>query len=90
MIIEAARADDFSPVKNAEGVDSPTTCKQDQLRMFARWLQAAGEALEVDASGLPAVTFEISHRFAADQADFVAQWAALSDKPAIGDGVIIA
>ena len=89
VIIEAARADDFSPVKNAEGVDSPTTSKQDQLRMFARWLKAAGESLEVDETGLPAVTFEISHRFAADQADFVAQWAALSDKPIIRDGVII-
>jgi len=89
VIIEAARADDFSPVKNAEGVDSPTTSKQDQLRMFARWLKAAGESLEVDETGLPSVTFEISHRFAADQADFVAQWTALSDKPIIRDGMII-
>jgi UDP-N-acetylglucosamine/UDP-N-acetylgalactosamine diphosphorylase len=90
VIIEAARADDFSPVKNADGVDSPTTSKQDQLRMFARWLKAAGEALEVDETGLPSVTFEISHRFAADQADFVARWTALADKPTIRDGVIIA
>jgi UDP-N-acetylglucosamine/UDP-N-acetylgalactosamine diphosphorylase len=89
VIIEAARADDFSPVKNAEGVDSPTTSKQDQLRMFARWLKAAGQPLEVDETGLPTVTFEISHRFAADQADFVAQWAAMPAKPAIRDGVVI-
>ena len=40
VIIEAARADDFSPVKNAEGVDSPQSSKEDQLRMFARWLKA--------------------------------------------------
>ena len=89
VIIEAARQDDFSPVKNAEGVDSPQSCKEDQLRMFARWLIAAGESVEIDATGLPAVTFEISPRFAADQADFIAQWAALSDKPTIVDGLII-
>jgi UDP-N-acetylglucosamine/UDP-N-acetylgalactosamine diphosphorylase len=89
VIIEAARADDFSPVKNAEGIDSPESCKQDQLRMFARWLQAAGVSIDTDASGLPAITFEISHRFAADEADFVAQWSALESKPAIADGVVI-
>jgi UDP-N-acetylglucosamine/UDP-N-acetylgalactosamine diphosphorylase len=89
VIIEAARADDFSPVKNAEGVDSPKTCKEDQLRMFTRWLKAAGETIETDETGLPGITFEISHRFAADQADFVAQWSALAEKPAIVDGLII-
>lgn len=89
VIIEAARGDDFSPVKNAEGVDSPKTCKEDQLRMFARWLRAAGADLAVDASGLPEITFEISHSFAADERDFVEQWDALDEKPAIRDGLII-
>jgi UDP-N-acetylglucosamine/UDP-N-acetylgalactosamine diphosphorylase len=89
VIIEAARADDFSPVKNAEGVDSPKSCKEDQLRMFARWLKAAGQEIETDATGLPTITFEISHRFAADEADFVAQWATLDPKPVIKDGIII-
>ena len=89
VIIEAAREDDFSPVKNAEGVDSPQSCQEDQLRMFARWLKAAGVAIETDATGLPALTFEISHRFAADEADFVAQWASLEPKPEIVDGLVI-
>lgn len=89
VIIEAARGDDFSPVKNAEGVDSPKTAKEDQLRMYARWLKAAGVALPTDATGLPDLCFEISHRFAADQADFVAQWQALSEKPEINDGLVI-
>jgi UDP-N-acetylglucosamine/UDP-N-acetylgalactosamine diphosphorylase len=89
VIIEADRADDFSPVKNAEGVDSPQSCKEDQLRMFARWLKAAGEPIATDESGLPSITFEISHRFAADEADFVAQWSALDAKPAITEGTVI-
>ncbi|MEO0510591.1 MAG: UDPGP type 1 family protein [Verrucomicrobiota bacterium] len=89
VIIEAARQDDFSPVKNVEGVDSPKTSKEDQLRMFARWLKAAGVELETDDSGLPSITFEISHRFAADQRDFVEQWNALAIKPEIVEGSII-
>jgi len=89
VIIEAARGGDFSPVKNAEGVDSPKTCQQDQLRMFARWLRAAGVDIDTDDSGLPRITFEISHRFAADQQDFVEQWHALPTKPEIQDGLVI-
>ena len=90
VIIEADRADDFSPVKNARGLDSPQTCKEDQLRMFARWLAAVGVSLETDDTGLPGITFEISHRFAADQADFVARWNTLDAKPEIKEGSIIA
>ena len=89
VIIEASREDDFSPVKNATGIDSPQTCKEDQLRMFARWLRAAGEYIETDDSGLPKITFEISHLFAADESDFVLQWSALDSKPAITEGLLI-
>jgi UDP-N-acetylglucosamine/UDP-N-acetylgalactosamine diphosphorylase len=36
------RAEEFSPVKNAEGPDSPETCRRDQIRRAARWLREAG------------------------------------------------
>jgi UDP-N-acetylglucosamine/UDP-N-acetylgalactosamine diphosphorylase len=89
VIIEGARVENFSPVKNAEGVDSPQTCREDQLRMFARWLKKAGTEIACDESGLPAVKFEISPRFAADQEDFMEQWGALMPGPAIEDGVVV-
>lgn len=89
VIIEAARGDDFSPVKNAEGVDSPQSCREDQLRLFARWLKAAGVAIETDATGLPPFRLEISHRFAAAEADFIGQWAQLDPKPEVKAGVVI-
>jgi UDP-N-acetylglucosamine/UDP-N-acetylgalactosamine diphosphorylase len=89
VIIEAARGEDFSPVKNAEGVDSPQTSADDQCRMFARWLKAAGVEIETDPSGLPPFKFEISPRFAADCADFCTQWAQLENKPAIEAGLIL-
>ena len=89
VIIEAARGDDFSPVKNAEGVDSPKTCSEDQRRMYGRWLQAAGVEVQMDETGLPDLSFEISHRFAADQADFVSRWLELDPKPVLQDGLVL-
>ena len=34
--------DEFSPVKNAEGNDSPSTCKADMQAKWARWFAEAG------------------------------------------------
>lgn len=73
IIVETAREDDFSPVKNAEGSDSPQTSKEDQLRQFARWVKAAGQEIETDATGLPAFAFEISPLFADSEAAYVAR-----------------
>jgi len=87
VVIETARADDFSPVKNAEGVDSPQTCREDQMRQFARWLQAAGAAPETDASGLPRATVEVSPLFGYDAETFAERWASLATKPAVEDGL---
>ncbi len=40
MTVEAAREDEFSPIKNAEGADSPATARRDLNRLYARWLEA--------------------------------------------------
>ena len=42
VTVEAAREDEFSPIKNAEGADSPETARRDLNRLYARWLEAAG------------------------------------------------
>src|SRR3954451_17215678 len=42
IVYTTDRAEEFSPVKNAEGVDSPATSKRDQIRRSARWLREAG------------------------------------------------
>ncbi|MEX2607657.1 MAG: UDPGP type 1 family protein [Kiritimatiellia bacterium] len=89
VIIEGERGENFSPVKNAEGVDSPKTCREDQLRMFARWMNTAGTDVACDESGLPEIEFEISPRFAADREDFVVEWRALDSKPALEDGGVV-
>ena len=89
VVIETPRQDDFSPVKNAEGVDSPKTCRDDQLRQFARWLKANGAAVETDKSGLPGGAIEVSPLFGYDEDSFADAWRALSPKPAVRDGLYL-
>jgi UDP-N-acetylglucosamine/UDP-N-acetylgalactosamine diphosphorylase len=89
LVLETSRADDFSPVKNAEGVDSPASCRADQLRQFGRWLRAAGVPLATDASGLPEIGLEVAPAFGYDEATFRESWAALAPKPAIVDGLYL-
>jgi UDP-N-acetylglucosamine/UDP-N-acetylgalactosamine diphosphorylase len=89
VIIETDRADDFSPVKNAEGVDSPKTCADDQLRQFVRWAGANGAEVLADATGLPPFAFEVSPLFGYDEDSFAASWAARSPKPAITAGAVL-
>ncbi len=85
VVIETLRADDFSPVKNAEGVDSPQTCREDQIKQFGRWLAANGAALPPGT--LPAV--EVSPLFGYDEDSFAAAWGKLSPKPAVRDGLYL-
>ena len=89
IVMETARADDFSPVKNATGVDSPQTCRDDQLRQFARWLKAAGASVPTDGSGLPALRLEVSPLFGYDAASFTESWRKLSPSPTIHDGLYL-
>jgi UDP-N-acetylglucosamine/UDP-N-acetylgalactosamine diphosphorylase len=82
LVLETDRAGDFAPVKNAEGVDSPATCRDAQLRLFAGWLRACGATLSVDPSGLPPFPIEVSPRFGDDLASFTESWTRLDPKPA--------
>ena len=86
VIIETLREDDFSPVKNAEGLDSPKTCNDDQLRQFVRWFRANGAAVPVDATGLPPFAIEVSPLFGYDEDSFADAWKRLSQKPEIKAG----
>jgi UDP-N-acetylglucosamine/UDP-N-acetylgalactosamine diphosphorylase len=42
IVYTTDRAEEFSPVKNAQGDDSPATSRRDQIRRAAEWLEAAG------------------------------------------------
>ncbi|MBT3277767.1 MAG: UDPGP type 1 family protein [Phycisphaerales bacterium] len=64
VIYSTSRGEEFSPIKNAEGEDSPATSKHDQVRRYANWLEAAGVAIPRDAMGQIAAAIEISPLFA--------------------------
>jgi UDP-N-acetylglucosamine/UDP-N-acetylgalactosamine diphosphorylase len=89
LVVETRRADDFSPVKNAEGVDSPASCRDDQLRQFTRWLRAAGAAVPADPTGLPPFPVEVSPLFGDDEESFAASWSRLKPPPAVADGLCL-
>ncbi len=62
---EVRRSDEFSPVKNASGPDSPETARKDIIDRATRWLEQCGvEIPETDQTERPAV--EISPLFAFD------------------------
>jgi UDP-N-acetylglucosamine/UDP-N-acetylgalactosamine diphosphorylase len=58
MIVEACREEEYAPVKNAEGGDSPETARQALIAEVRRWLLAAG----LEPPGEPA-RIEVDHSF---------------------------
>jgi UDP-N-acetylglucosamine/UDP-N-acetylgalactosamine diphosphorylase len=89
VVIETLRENDFSPVKNADGLDSPKTCRDDQLRQFGRWLKANGAGIETDKTGLPPFALEVSPLFGYDEDSFAEAWKKLAPKPKPADGLYL-
>jgi len=58
------RALEFSPVKNAEGEDSPATTQRDMIRKFAGWLEACNVPVARGADGEPCHKIEIDPCYA--------------------------
>jgi UDP-N-acetylglucosamine/UDP-N-acetylgalactosamine diphosphorylase len=77
--VEFARENEFSPVKNAEGNDSPATSRRDMMLKYAGWLEVCGVEVPRDAEGVPAHKIEIDPCFALGPDD-------LADK--LGDGFV--
>ena len=64
------REAEFAPVKNASGTDSAASAVELASRQYADWLKAAGVRVELPANA----RIEISPRFAATKAQFLARW----------------
>jgi UDP-N-acetylglucosamine/UDP-N-acetylgalactosamine diphosphorylase len=56
VVVEARREHEYSPIKNAEGADSPHTARRDLEAEYRRWLAAGGIAVPEGASRI-----EIDH-----------------------------
>lgn len=59
-ILEVARSDEFAPIKNAVGEDSPASCRQAQNDLYGSWLEAHGVEVAKDEHGHVLADIEIS------------------------------
>jgi UDP-N-acetylglucosamine/UDP-N-acetylgalactosamine diphosphorylase len=80
------RAEEFSPVKNATGDDSPEMTRRDLSAKWARWLKAVGVAVPDDERGFPLVPVEIDPCFALDPADLVVR---LRQRPDVSKPILL-
>ncbi len=67
--VEFDRAQEFSPVKNGEGEDSPATTQRDMIRKFAAWFESCGVNVPRLASGEPQYRLEIDPCYAMSGAE---------------------
>ncbi len=67
VIMEALREDEFSPIKNMDGENSPATARQDMINLFGRWLRNAGISIPMDNHGNVIGLIEINPCFALDE-----------------------
>ncbi|MBI4582606.1 MAG: UDPGP type 1 family protein [Planctomycetes bacterium] len=64
--LEVRREEEFSPVKNAAGEDSPEQSRRDLTALYLRWLEAAGARIERGNGGAASGYVEISPLTALD------------------------
>jgi UDP-N-acetylglucosamine/UDP-N-acetylgalactosamine diphosphorylase len=66
VAMETSRAEEFAPLKNATGADSPASVRQAMTRLHAGWLEGAGVPVPRGADGNPVHPVEIAPLFALD------------------------
>ncbi len=69
IILETSRVEDFAPIKNAEGTDSPASSAELQTQKAANWLEAAGVEIPKKSDGTPDCVLEISPLTALEPGD---------------------
>ncbi|MEE9212141.1 MAG: UDPGP type 1 family protein [Phycisphaeraceae bacterium] len=69
IVYETDRIEEFAPIKNAEGVDSPETSRQLQIERAARWLESRGVTVPRNSDGRPEAVIEIQPLTAIEPAD---------------------
>jgi len=59
-ILEVAREEEFSPIRNAAGPDSLESARRDIAALHGRWLRAMGADIPLGEDGRPIGLFEVS------------------------------
>lgn len=79
IIFETLREEEFAPVKNAEGLDSPVVTKTMMSERAAKWLEAAGVKIPRKADGKLDCVIEMAPSFALHAEDVTAKLAEIPD-----------
>jgi UDP-N-acetylglucosamine/UDP-N-acetylgalactosamine diphosphorylase len=72
-VVETSRPEEFVPLKNATGSDTPEEVRQALTDLAADWLGRAGVTVPRRADGSAAVPLEVSPLFALDAAELAAR-----------------
>ena len=73
IILETLRSEEFSPVKNATGIDSAESAREMIVARGASWLESAGVTVPRKADGLVDCLIEIAPSFALEKDDIKAK-----------------
>ncbi len=71
--VETSRREEFEPLKNATGTDSPDSVRQAMSNLAAEWLEQAGVKAPRTQEGNAAVPLEISPLYALDAPELAAR-----------------
>jgi len=74
IVVEAARKEEFAPVKNKTGVDSAESCRLLLMERDARWLEAAGVEIPRKDDGTLDCAVELSPNSFFDSEDVLARF----------------
>jgi len=69
IILQTIRSEEFSPVKNATGIDSAETAREMMISRAANWLESAGVTVPKKPDGSPDCVIEIAPGFALTKDD---------------------
>lgn len=72
VVLETDRIEEFAPIKNAEGQDSPQSSREIQTERASRWLEWCGVAVPRRPDGKPDCVLEISPRTASTREELQA------------------
>jgi UDP-N-acetylglucosamine/UDP-N-acetylgalactosamine diphosphorylase len=72
-VVETNRREEFEPLKNATGPDSPATVRRAISNLAGDWLEKAGVAVPRQSDGNAAIPLEISPLYALDAEELAAK-----------------